>query len=179
MNLIAKSTWTVLFLGAAVGCAGDSETESPPAPVTNPGPTAQPARSPAKPASESPKETASEDAKAPAPSSHAKTGDTKKGAESPKVEGPKADSSKADSGADKLTVEELDAIKELPASEQDAARAQLTCPVSTDHLGSMGKPYKVTAEGRTFYLCCDNCEKKVKADPKKYIAILDAKKSGK
>ena len=30
----------------------------------------------------------------------------------------------------------------------------------------MGKPIKVTAEGRSFYLCCKNCEKEVKDDPK-------------
>ena len=57
--------------------------------------------------------------------------------------------------AAKLSAEELAGIKELPQAEQDAAIAQAVCPVSTHNLGSMGKPLKVTAEGRTFYLCCD------------------------
>lgn len=43
----------------------------------------------------------------------------------------------------------------------------------------MGKPLKVTAEGRTFYLCCENCQKDVKADPKAVIAKLDKLKAAK
>ncbi len=31
---------------------------------------------------------------------------------------------------------------------------------------SMGKPIKVTAEGRTFYICCDSCEDEVKTNAK-------------
>ena len=37
--------------------------------------------------------------------------------------------------------------------------------MSTHHLGSMEKPIKVTAEGRTFYLCCEGCEEEVKSRP--------------
>jgi hypothetical protein len=178
MNLIVKSTWTVLILGAAVGCAGDTETEAPAPPVTNNPPViAPPPRIANKPDSDGAKDTAQKVTPAPAPSPGAKTSDKISDGDAPKVEGPKADNTKA--GADKLTAEELDAIKELPAAEQDAALAQLTCPVSSDHLGSMGKPFKVTAEGRTFYLCCDGCQKDLKANPKAVIAKLDAKKSGK
>ena len=75
-----------------------------------------------------------------------------------------------------LTSEELAAVKELPEGEQAAASQQAVCPVSMHHLGSMGKPIKVTAEGRTFYICCDGCEDKVKSDPKTVIAKLDKKK---
>jgi YHS domain-containing protein len=39
----------------------------------------------------------------------------------------------------------------------------------------MGKPVKVTYDGRTFYLCCKSCEADVKADPKAIIAKLDKK----
>jgi YHS domain-containing protein len=39
----------------------------------------------------------------------------------------------------------------------------------------MDKPIKVTAEGRTFFLCCESCEDKVKSDPKGVIAKLDKK----
>ena len=77
--------------------------------------------------------------------------------------------------AAKLTDDELAAIKQLPAAEQAVAIQQAVCPVSTEHLGSMEKPIKVTAEGRTFYLCCANCEKELKADPKAVIAKLDKK----
>ena len=37
----------------------------------------------------------------------------------------------------------------------------------------MEKPIKVTAEGRTFYLCCEGCEEDLKANPKAVIAKLD------
>jgi hypothetical protein len=43
----------------------------------------------------------------------------------------------------------------------------------------MGKPLKVTAEGRTFYLCCDSCEDELKADPRKVIAKLTKLTGGK
>ena len=57
----------------------------------------------------------------------------------------------------------------------DAALKQAVCPVSGEHLGSMGTPFKITAEGRTFYLCCDGCVDKVKEDPKGVLAKLDKK----
>ena len=94
-----------------------------------------------------------------------------------KVEGPKA--SKPAGAAAKLTADDLAGIKELPKAEQDAAIAQVVCPVSTHNLGSMGKPLKVTAEGRTFYICCDSCEEKVKTDGKAVVAKLDKLKAGK
>ena len=36
----------------------------------------------------------------------------------------------------------------------------------------MGVPIRVTAEGKTFFLCCKSCEKEVKADPKAIVAKL-------
>jgi YHS domain-containing protein len=33
----------------------------------------------------------------------------------------------------------------------------------------------VSAEGRTFFICCEGCEEKVKSDPKAVIAKLDQK----
>ncbi len=38
----------------------------------------------------------------------------------------------------------------------------------------MGTPIKVTAEGKTFYLCCKGCKKDVDADPKAVVAKLGA-----
>ena len=75
----------------------------------------------------------------------------------------------------KLTAAEIARIKTLPAAEQDLALEQAVCPVSGEHLGSMGKPFKITAAGRTFYLCSKNCAGDVKADPKAVIAKLDKK----
>lgn len=48
-----------------------------------------------------------------------------------------------------------------------------TCVVGGEKLGSMGKPYVLTHEGREVRLCCKACEPKFKADPAKYIKKLD------
>jgi hypothetical protein len=99
--------------------------------------------------------------------------DAKKGEDSPKVEGPKGEPGKTSSTDAKLTSDEIAAIQKLPAAEQTVAQTQLVCPVSEHHLGSMGKPLKTSAEGRTFYLCCKGCEDDLKADPKAVLAKLD------
>jgi YHS domain-containing protein len=44
--------------------------------------------------------------------------------------------------------------------------------VSGEPLGSMGKPYKVTVKGRTFFLCCEGCEAELQAHPDKYLKKL-------
>ncbi len=72
----------------------------------------------------------------------------------------------------KLSDEEIAEIKKLPADEQPIAMAQMTCPVSGDKLGSMDKPVKQVVEGKTFFLCCSNCEDKVKSDPTAVLAKL-------
>ena len=163
MNAIRKSAWSIVLLGMAMGCGGETEPEA-----------AGPASGTAKDNYPTAANKAAKTTKPPAaPAS--KTDETKKGDEAPPVEGPKAENSTGDKGAVKLTAEELAAIKELPAAEQAAAIAQGVCPVSAHHLGSMEKPIKVSAEGRTFYLCCEGCEKNLKADPKSVIAKLDKK----
>jgi YHS domain-containing protein len=174
MNAISKSAWSIVLLGMAVGC-GETETE-PPAPAkASDSAAADKSDSPAKPPAAS---TAGSGAGSTAGSTaapDAKPGEMKKVDEPPAVEGPKTENSKSDKGAVKLTDDELTAIKELPAAEQAVAIQQGVCPVSDHHLGSMDKPLKVTAEGRTFYLCCESCEKELKADPKAVIAKLDKK----
>ncbi len=159
------------MLAIVIGCAGEEDATPPSNPASPaaggmpiPGATAKPAE----PGKETPKKDM-------APSTP--PGDTKKPAEGPKMEGPKE--GKAEAPAAKLSAEELAEIKKLPAAEQDAAIQQAVCPVSTHHLGSMEKPVKVTAEGRTFYLCCAECEDGLKADPKGVIAKLDAQASKK
>ena len=101
---------------------------------------------------------------------------SKKSDDAPKVEGPKADNAKSPGGASAPTAKDVSGIKELPETEQAVALKQVVCPVSGDSLGGdMGKPVKVTYEGRSFYLCCDGCEDEFKADPKAVIAKLDKK----
>jgi len=174
MNPIRKSTWMVLILGVSAGCAGEDEKAVPPAGPSAAPAVSKPSRAPVKNDFASKGGMSGEMTPAPA-SPAAKSTDTKKGDEAPKIEGPKSGAAKPDAGAVKLTADEQAAIKELPAAEQAAATAQAVCPVSTHHLGSMGMPLKVSAEGRTFYLCCDSCEEKLKADPKAIVAKLDKK----
>ena len=85
----------------------------------------------------------------------------------------KADEPKKEAEAAKpLSAEEIAEIKKLPADEQPIALAQMTCPVSGDHLGEMGAPIKQVVDGKTFYLCCASCEKAVKSDPAAVLAKL-------
>jgi hypothetical protein len=162
----------ILLLGAAAGCANETDTaapapsQSPPVKAPPPSYTSQP---------DTAKPTGTGEMKAPPGAPASKSAEGTKGDEAPKIEGPKADNDKPDTSAVKLTADEQAAIKELPDAEQATAIAQGVCPVSTENLGSMGKPLKVTAEGRTFYLCCKNCQKELKANPKAVIAKLDKK----
>ena len=163
MNAIRNSVWSIVLLGLAAGCGGEPETAP-----------AAPADGGAKANSPPPGGAPGVPTKPLAPPV-SKPADTKKGDEPPAVEGPKAENTKSESKDAKLTADELAAIKELPATEQAAAIQQAVCPVSDHHLGSMEKPFKVSAEGRTFYLCCKGCEEDFKADPKGVIAKLDKK----
>lgn len=124
-----------------------------------------PAPAPAAGTTQAPSDKNPAPSKAPAPTGAAKHD------EAPPLEPPKTGSAKTVS----LTEGQIAKIKTLPAGEQEAALKQAVCPISGDHLGSMGTPFKITAEGRTFYLCCDGCEDKVKENPKAAIAKLDGK----
>ena len=163
MNLIRKSTWMALTLAALIGCAGDDEASPKP---SNPG--SAPSGAMAK-KSEPATTTPSKDM-TPAPAKE----DVKssKPTEAPKLEGPNQTSNSA-TPASKLTGEELAAIKQLPTAEQAVAIKQAICPVSNHHLGSMDKPVKVSAQGRTFYICCEGCEEEVKSNPASVLAKLD------
>jgi hypothetical protein len=76
----------------------------------------------------------------------------------------------ADAG--KLSAEEVAEIKKLPEAEQPIALAQMSCPVSGEHLGEMGTPIKQTIGDKTFFICCASCEAKVKSDPSAVLAKL-------
>ncbi len=79
---------------------------------------------------------------------------------------------KAATAEPKLSEEEVAEIKKLPAAEQSIAMAQMICPVSGSHLGSMDKPLKQTIDGKDFYICCSGCEDKVKEEPAAVLAKL-------
>jgi YHS domain-containing protein len=63
-------------------------------------------------------------------------------------------------------------LAELSPADRAAALKQRVCPVSGEALGSMGKPYKVTVKGQTFFLCCDGCQEELNKNPDKYLAKL-------
>jgi Cu(I)/Ag(I) efflux system membrane fusion protein len=64
-----------------------------------------------------------------------------------------------------------EAMAELSPEDRAAAMKQKTCPVSDEPLGAMGKPMKVELEGgKSLFICCGGCRKKVMSDPAKYLA---------
>jgi YHS domain-containing protein len=176
MNLIRRSAWAAVMLGAVAGCTGGEDAG---APANNPAPAGESAVKGPMATGEPSREAPSKDMQPPpAPPENAE--DTKKAGDQPKLEGPKAETKGDTAAAVKLTPQEIATIKELPAADQELALKQAVCPVSDEHLGGeMGKPYKISVEGRTVFLCCDSCEPKIKAEPKKYLAKLDGKASQK
>jgi hypothetical protein len=161
----------VVGLGLLAGCTGEDSNSGPP---VQPVP---PSRAATKPADNmapavNPAPTVKTDTKTPASASSPTEA---KDSAAPSLEGPKSDTAEGDTKSVKLTSAEEANIKKLPADEQAAALKQVVCPVSGEHLGSMGTPVKVSAENRTFYLCCKSCQDDVKADPKGVIAKLDKK----
>jgi hypothetical protein len=66
-----------------------------------------------------------------------------------------------------------------PATKADekAIAAQRVCPVSSEELGEMGPPVKVTRGERSIFLCCKNCLKQVQADPEKFFSASATPKS--
>lgn len=195
MNPIRRFAWIIAMAGIAAGC-GEEEGAAPSPQQGNPT-TASPSLAPKQPiippssAEDKDKAPRGEPGKAegPADKEHspkdtepapptARPADSKKGDESPKLEPPKGEGAapKADTAAAaKLGPEEMANIKKLPPADQELAMKQVFCPVQDGKLGEMGKPFKVIVEGRTVFLCCDGCEKDLKADPKKFFAKLDAK----
>jgi hypothetical protein len=65
------------------------------------------------------------------------------------------------------------AMAELSPEDRKLAEQQKICPVSGEPLGSMGKPIKVTVEGREVFVCCEGCIDEVKENFDKYAAKLD------
>jgi YHS domain-containing protein len=170
MISIRKFCWAALAASAIAGCSNEaSNPETNPAnpPITpGPAPTTTAGPSGGMSAEMKPEGTAAPKAESPAP------------AEAPKVEAPakpeepkdKADEKKADAAT--LSDEEVAEIKKLPPADAAVALKQMVCPVSGENLGSMEVPIKVSAEGKTFFLCCASCNKAVKADPKAVVAKL-------
>lgn len=48
------------------------------------------------------------------------------------------------------------------------------CVVSGEKLGSMGNPHVIKHEGTEVQFCCKSCVKDFNADPKKFVAKIEA-----
>jgi YHS domain-containing protein len=173
LTLALSLSLPMAALGLAAGCGGESTETNAPAPG------APPAETPPSATKEAPGATKTEPAPEPAKTETSKAPETPPEAapkiEPPKVEPPKTDAPKGGAAAVKLSDEEIAAIKKLPAEEQPAALKQAVCPVSGEHLGEMGTPVKISAEGKSFYLCCKGCKEEVDKDPKAVLAKLGGK----
>ena len=72
-----------------------------------------------------------------------------------------------------------DPVKFIEKLDEAVANAQRkdypldTCIVRGGELGSMGEPSEMVLAGRLLRFCCPMCEPKAKADPVKYLAIID------
>ena len=63
-------------------------------------------------------------------------------------------------------------VFEATLADADAIAAQKKCPVMDEELGGMGAPQKVNVNGKSVYICCAGCAKKLHAEPDKYLAML-------
>jgi len=73
----------------------------------------------------------------------------------------------------KLSEKEIAGINKLPdAKDRELALAQKVCPISGEHLGGMGAPLKVSADGKTGFLCCEDCKEDFDKDPKAALAKI-------
>jgi YHS domain-containing protein len=195
MISIRKSWWAALAASAIAGCSNNTQqstTAAPPPVTSGPAPEAplsesggtsaemNPPASSAPTPGHLPKTTAPETTSKPEPAD----------IEGTEVEGPAPTPAKPEGSKDLKPEEEADAaevgkagdealsdeevaeIKKLPAADAAKALAQKVCPVSGENLGGMGVPVRVSAEGKTFFLCCKGCNKEVKSNPKAVVAKL-------
>lgn len=63
-------------------------------------------------------------------------------------------------------------LANLAPTDQAAAKAQKTCPVSGEPLGSMGTPVKMHVGGKTVFICCEGCRDAVASNPAAYLNKL-------
>ncbi len=66
---------------------------------------------------------------------------------------------------DGFTAKQRANLESFSEAERKEIYAQKICPIRGAKLAAMGKPYKMTINGRTLWLCCKGCERGVKKDP--------------
>ena len=65
------------------------------------------------------------------------------------------------------------AFAKLAPEDRAAARAQGTCPITGQRLGSMGPPAKVTIRGKPVFTCCDGCNDSVQEKPEQTLRKVE------
>jgi hypothetical protein len=186
MISIRKAWWATLLLTAFVGCTNEEPAgeNPPPTPPSTPEATAPAATPPA--AEKAPEggmssdmnkgEPAKPEGLPPtdvAPKEEAPKEEAKElKLDAPAVTPPAKEEKKEAAATSPLTAEELAELASLSAADKDLALKQVVCPVSGENLGSMGVPLKVSAEGKTFLICCKGCNADVKENPKEVVAKL-------
>lgn len=68
-------------------------------------------------------------------------------------------------------------LDKLPEADRELVAAQRICPVTGELLGSMGKPIRLTVDGREVFICCAGCEDSLREEPEKYFSKLDGEGS--
>lgn len=63
-------------------------------------------------------------------------------------------------------------VFEATLADAVAIASQKNCPVMDEELGGMGVPQKVNVNGKSIYICCAGCAKKLISEPEKYLAML-------
>ena len=92
------------------------------------------------------------------------------GCSAPKDSTPTAAQAPAQSETASSENEDLAALSD---EDRQLVLAQKVCPVSGEPLGSMGKPLKVTVDGRHLFICCKGCEDSAKEKFDEYYANLE------
>ena len=69
----------------------------------------------------------------------------------------------------------MEGIAKLSVNDQHAALQQRICPVTRQPLGSMGTPIRVHVAGRSVFVCCEGCIKRLQNDPQRYLANADSR----
>lgn len=73
-----------------------------------------------------------------------------------------------------LEVEIKAAFAKLSPGDRASAEAQRWCStMPDDRLGTMGTPVKIMLEGKPVFLCCTDCEKAARANPKATLAKVE------
>jgi hypothetical protein len=65
-------------------------------------------------------------------------------------------------------------LSKLSPEDRKRALAQKVCPVTSEPLGSMGPPLKVTVDGKSFFVCCEGCREGAEKNFAEHFAKVQA-----